>query len=44
VTPGRHVLTIVACGTGPTAAISTCVKLTQDRGWTVQVKMKPNGC
>jgi phosphopantothenoylcysteine synthetase/decarboxylase len=41
VTPGRHVLTIVACGAGPAAAISTCVKLAQDRGWTVQVIATP---
>jgi Flavoprotein len=41
VTPGRHVLTIVACGAGPTAAIGTCVKLAQDSGWTVQVTATP---
>ena len=40
-TSGRHVLTIVACGAGPAAAISTCVKLAQDRGWTVQVIATP---
>jgi hypothetical protein len=41
VTPGSHVLTIVACGAGPAAAIGTCVKLAQDRGWTVQVTATP---
>jgi hypothetical protein len=41
VTPGRHVLTIVACGAGPAAAIGTCVKLARDRGWTVQVIATP---
>jgi phosphopantothenoylcysteine synthetase/decarboxylase len=41
VTPARRVLTIVACGAGPAAAISTCVKLAQDRGWTVQVTATP---
>jgi phosphopantothenoylcysteine synthetase/decarboxylase len=34
-------LTIVACGAGPAAALSTCVKLAQDRGWTVQVTATP---
>jgi phosphopantothenoylcysteine synthetase/decarboxylase len=41
VTPGNRILTIVACGAGPAAAISTCVKLAQDRGWTVQVIATP---
>ena len=41
VTPGSHVLTIVACGAGPAAAIGTCVKLVQDRSWTVQVIATP---
>jgi hypothetical protein len=41
VTPGSRVLTIVACGAGPATAISTCVKLAQDRGWTVQVIATP---
>ena len=40
-TPGARVLTIVACGAGPAAVISTCVKLAQDRGWTVQVIATP---
>ena len=40
-TSGRRVLTIVACGAGPAAAIGTCVKLAQDRGWTVQVTATP---
>jgi hypothetical protein len=31
----------VACGAGPAAAIGTCVKLAQDRGWTVQVIATP---
>ena len=39
--PGNHVLTIVACGAGPAAAIGTCVTLAQDRGWTVQVTATP---
>ena len=40
-TPSHRVLTIVACGAGPAAALSTCVKLAQDRGWTVQVTATP---
>ena len=40
-TSSRHVLTIVACGAGPAAAIGTCVELAQDRGWTVQVIATP---
>ena len=40
-TPGGRVLTIVACGAGPAAAIGTCVTLAQDRGWTVQVIATP---
>jgi hypothetical protein len=40
-TPGGHVLTIVTCGAGPAAAIGTCVKLAQDRGWTIQVIATP---
>ena len=40
-TSGHRVLTIVACGAGPAAALSTCVKLAQDRGWTVQVTATP---
>ena len=39
--PARRVLTIVACGAGPAAAIGTCVKLAQDRGWAVQVIATP---
>ena len=31
----------MACGAGPAAAIGTCVKLAQDRGWTVQVTATP---
>jgi hypothetical protein len=41
VTPGGQALTIVACGAGPAAEISTCVKLAQDRGWTVRVIATP---
>jgi hypothetical protein len=41
VTPGRRVLTIVACGAGPAAAVGTCAKLAQDRGWTVHVIATP---
>jgi Flavoprotein len=41
VTPGHRVLSIVACGAGPATALSTCVKLAQDRGWTVQVTATP---
>jgi len=41
VTPARRVLTIVTCGAGPAAAIGTCVRLAQDRGWTVQVTATP---
>ena len=40
-TPARRVLTIVTCGAGPAATIGTCVKLAQDRGWTVQVTATP---
>jgi hypothetical protein len=40
-TTARRVLTIVACGAGPAVSISTCVKLAQDRGWTVQVTATP---
>ena len=40
-TPGHRILTIVACGAGPAAALSTCIKLAQDRGWTVQVTATP---
>ena len=36
-----RVLTAVACGTCPAAAIGTCVKLARDRGWTVQVIATP---
>ena len=39
--PGCRVLTIVACGAGPAAAIGTYVKLAQDRGWAVQVVATP---
>jgi phosphopantothenoylcysteine synthetase/decarboxylase len=41
VTPGHRVLSLVACGAGPAIALSTCVKLAQDRGWTVQVTATP---
>jgi phosphopantothenoylcysteine synthetase/decarboxylase len=41
VTPSHRVLTIVACGAGPAAALSTCAKLARDRGWTVQVTATP---
>ena len=40
-TPSHRVLSIVACGAGPAAALSTCVKLAQHRGWTVQVTATP---
>jgi hypothetical protein len=40
-TPGHRVLSIVACGAGPATALSTCVKLAQDRGWTVRVTATP---
>ena len=40
-TPGHRVLTIVTCGAGPATALGTCVKLAQDRGWTVQVTATP---
>lgn len=38
--PGR-VLTVIVCGAGPAAAISTFVKLAQGRGWNVQVIATP---
>jgi len=41
VTPDRHVLTIVACAAGSASAISICVKLAHDHGWTVQVIATP---
>jgi hypothetical protein len=41
VIPDRHALTLVACGAGPATALSTCVKLARDRGWTVQVTATP---
>jgi phosphopantothenoylcysteine synthetase/decarboxylase len=41
VTTGRRVPTIVACGAGPAAAIGTCVKLAEDRGWRVRVTATP---
>jgi hypothetical protein len=41
VTPARRVLTLVACGASPAAAITTCVNLAQDRAWTVQVTATP---
>ena len=40
-TPGHRVLAIVACGAGPATALSTCVKLAQDRSWTVRVIATP---
>jgi phosphopantothenoylcysteine synthetase/decarboxylase len=35
------VLSVVACGAGPAAAISTLVKLASERGWIVQVIATP---
>src|SRR5215472_14849778 len=37
-----RVLSIVACGAGPAAAIGTLVKQALDRGWTVQVIGTPS--
>jgi phosphopantothenoylcysteine synthetase/decarboxylase len=34
-------LSVVACGTGPAAAIGTLVKLASERGWIVQVIATP---
>jgi phosphopantothenoylcysteine synthetase/decarboxylase len=40
VRPNR-VLSVIVCGAGPATAIGTLVKLTQQRGWTVQVIATP---
>jgi Flavoprotein len=39
-TDGR-VLSVIACGAGPAAAIGTFVQLAQERGWTVQLIATP---
>ena len=36
-----RVLTVIACGAGPAAAISTFAKLARDRGWSIQVIATP---
>jgi phosphopantothenoylcysteine synthetase/decarboxylase len=36
-----RILTIIVCGAGPAAAISTFVRLAQERGWTTQVVATP---
>jgi len=36
-----HVLSVIACGAGPAAAIGTLIALSQERGWTVQVIATP---
>ncbi len=38
---GSRVLSVIACGAGPAAAIGTLVTLAQERGWTVQVIATP---
>jgi hypothetical protein len=40
-TADRRALTLVACGAGPAVALRTCVKLAQDRDWTVRVMATP---
>ena len=35
--PSRGVLSVVVCGAGPAAQISTLITLAQEQGWTVQV-------
>jgi hypothetical protein len=37
-----RVLSVIACGAGPAAAIGTLVKQALDRGWTVQVIATPS--
>src|SRR5215470_4374773 len=37
-----RVLSVIACGAGPAAAIGTLVKQAIDRGWTVQVIATPS--
>lgn len=37
-----RVLSVVACGAGPAAAVGTLVKQALDRGWTVQVIATPS--
>ena len=36
-----RVLTVIVCGAGPAASISTFIALAQQRGWTVQVIATP---
>jgi phosphopantothenoylcysteine synthetase/decarboxylase len=36
-----RVLSVIACGAGPAAAVGTLVKLAVDRGWAVQVIATP---
>ena len=39
--PQSRVLTVIVCGAGPAAGISTLAKLALDRGWSVQVISTP---
>jgi phosphopantothenoylcysteine synthetase/decarboxylase len=39
--PQPRALTLVVCGAGPAAAISTMIELAQQRGWMVQVIATP---
>ena len=39
--PRARVLSVIVCGAGPATAIGTLVKLSLDRGWTVQVIATP---
>lgn len=36
-----HVLSVIVCGAGPAATISTLITLAQERGWTVHVIATP---
>ena len=38
---GGHVLSVIVCGAGPAATISTLITLAQERGWTVHVIATP---
>lgn len=38
---GNRVLSVIVCGAGPAAEISTFIALAHERGWTVQVIATP---
>lgn len=37
----QRTLSVIVCGAGPAAAVTTLIKLARDRGWTVQVIATP---